>query len=271
VWISASKPSPELLETQELLAKEGIVIVPSLRPLLREQDLRIREAAADVLERIAGREAQTALISYALAHLLDEPRRTKRIEGPGYFRLIRLGLVALPAITKAYDLEASKKDPDRHRQMVLVRAAAAMPERAGLPLVQRALWRSCPTVAATAAIALGKLGGPTAFSELTRFLEPHRFVCRQIEGPSGMDPCVAGVDALERLGRLDGVDPLLRLLLRLGPERKDPEWVALERVSCQTEAHRVIERLSGQKMNGDIERIRVWVDAYHRSCRPTSQ
>lgn len=267
------KPSPELLRIQEYLVGQGAAIVPSLLPLLREKDLRVSEAAADVLERIPGKAAHPALIIYSLDHLLDEPRRTKKISGPGYPRLVRLGLVALPSIAKAYNQEASKKSPRLLYQATLVRAAAAMPDRAGLSLVRNALWRSCPSVAATAAYALGELGGPTALSELVRFLEPHRFLCRQMEGPDRRDPCAAGVNALALLGNRDAVEPLLKLLIRLGPERDDPEWVSYhpDWISCQSEAHRAIEHLTGQKMNRDIECIRAWVDAYNRSHRQPNQ
>lgn len=48
--------------------------------LLADPDLRVSEAAADVLQRIRDPTAQHAVIAYSLGHLLDEPRQTKRIE-----------------------------------------------------------------------------------------------------------------------------------------------------------------------------------------------
>lgn len=256
--------APALVRIQDRIVSQGAPAVPMLLPLLADPDLRVSEAAADVLQRIREPTAQQAVIAYSLRHLLDEPRKTKRIEGPGYDRLVAIGAAALPAVTTEYD----RREPshDINYLATLVSVAAAMPERAGLLVVKRALRHPCGSVAATAAGALSTLEGRTALPRLVEFLAERPMGC--IEGLGGYGRCSAGVHALAGLNTADAVEPLLDLILRLPQETEEARFHRLAysgRSNCREEAIAAFDRLAGVEMKGDIPRIRSWVESYkHR-------
>lgn len=259
--------SPALVQIQDRIVSQGVPAVPMLLRLLADSDLRVSEAAAEVLQRIRDPKAQQAVIFYSLRHLLDEPRKTKRIEGPGYDRLMAIGAAALPAVTTEYDRRAPSHDINY--LATLVRVAAAMPERAGLLVVKRALRHPCSSVAATAAGALSALEGRAALPRLVEFLADRPTGC--VEGPGGhggYGRCSAGVHALARLNTADAVEPLLDLIVRLPEETEEARFHRLAysgRSNCRQEAIAAIDRLAGVEMKGDIPRIRAWVESYkHR-------
>ena len=257
------RPNNELVRIQDRIVSQGTQAVPTLLPVLEDHDLRVSEAAADILQRIRDPKGQQAVIVYSLRHLLDEPRMTKRIEGPGYNRLVAIGTAALPAVSEAYEQHAPGRDI--YYLVTLVRVAASMPERAGLPVVKRALLHPCSSVAATAAGAISRMEGRAAFPLLVDFLADRPTQC--IEGPGSYDRCVAGVDALARLNTPDAVEPLLNLIVRLPEETEDARFQRTafsSRSNCREDAIAAIDRLSGEKMKGNIPRIRAWVEARKR-------
>lgn len=178
--------------------------------------------------------------------------------------MVAIGAAALSAVTTEYD----RREPshDINYLTTLVSVAAAMPGRAGLLVVKRALRHPCGSVAATAAGTLSALEGRAALPRLVEFLAERPTGC--LEGPGGYGRCSSGVHALARLNTADAVEPLLDLILRLPKETEEARFHRLAysgRSDCREEAIAVIDRLTGVEMKGDIPRIRAWVESYkHR-------
>lgn len=262
------RQSPDLDFIQRYLVRYGETIVPALLPLLADQDRRISEAAADVLQRITSHQAQDAVIAYSLRNLLEQPRMTKWLTGVGYDRLIAIGIPALPAITRAYHQYASVNQRGGDYLSTLIQVAASMPNQAGLPLIEEAFEHACPDTSGVAARELARMQGQASFSRLVKFLE--RFdtntECPHVAGGKALT-CRLAVSALVDMGNPDAVEPIYKLMLKLDPEPQ--KW--RERVtyypSCLQATVHALDKLTGQTMDGNPQRIGAWVENYHRGNR----
>lgn len=265
---SSNEAQTGLKELQQQILSLGDAATPALLSLLEDPDWRVNEAAADILQTNPAPRVQAALIRYCLSRLLDVPRMTKHMEGPGYHRLLKFGVAALPAIDQAFNSSTHRDDTDYLASLVSV--LAAMPNQAGLPLITKAVHHPCAPVAARAASELPRIAGQAALPLLIELLERKPTGCLAIPGP--ILECVCAVDALRQLGNPEAVEPLLRLLIRLGPLTEEQARRNLFRSyrDCRQVAGEAIDALTGQQLNGDPTAIRNWIEAHKRQTSAIS-
>lgn len=265
---SGNAPQTGLQELQQQIFRLGDAATPALLSLLEDPDWRVNEAAAEILQPTPAPRVQAALIRYCLRRILDIPRMTKHLEGPGYHRLLKFGVAALPAIDQAFNSSAHRDDTDYLASLVSV--LAAMPNQAGLPLITKAVHHPCAPVAARAASELPRIAGQAALPLLVELLERKPTGCPAI--PGRILECVCAVDALRQLGNPEALEALLRLLIRLGPLTEEQARRNLFRSypDCRDAARDAIDALTGQKLHGDPTAIRNWIDAHKRKTSATS-
>lgn len=262
----------KLTELQRQIHGFGDAATPALLSLLTDSDWRVNEAAADILQTNPSPRVQKALIRYCLGRILDIPRMTKQLEGPGYDRLRKFGVAALPAIEQAFHSSAHRDNADYLAS--LVRVLAAMPNQAGLPLITEAVHHPCAPVAAAAASELPSVAGQAALPLLVELLERKPTGCMVIPGP--ILECICAVGALRKLGNPDAVEPLLRLLIRLGPitEAQEKRNLFSEYPDCRNVIRAAIDVLTGQQPDGDPTAIGDWLEGYkrnHSATQPTQK
>jgi HEAT repeat protein len=240
---SDAADAPPVKQLQETLAERGDEAVKELAPLLRDSDMRVSEAAADVLQKIASEAAYDEMVAYTLRHL-DDPTGQTKLPGPGWRRLRLLGKAALPAMRRAYKPELPFAT--RHTMILITHQVA---DSAGLPLLEAALAESDPRLVESAAEALGSVGGPAAYNRLVQLLDS-----KDAQHRAG------AIRGLGLLGNLAAVEPLLNVLL--SKDSRYQGWGSGASESAMT-LHRiaaeVIDALAGEQLNGDAERIRDWL------------
>ena len=255
-----SRSISEINQIKLILIKHGEAAARRLYPLLVVNNERLNESAADILQAIGTPEATDAVIDYCLRTLAN-PGGGKDDDGPGRFRLYHFGVVAFPKMLQAYRKYAAQPLLREHYRymMKLVEVSHAMPGDTALPLVQEALSSSYGPVVSVAAQSRGKIGGPGALAELLSLLDISKSKIL-MSGPNDYRHGV--IEGLKLLGNRAAVEPLLNLLIQLGPLSQDAASVAARmlRPPIHVTIVEAIDKLTGQNLRGDVARIRQWLN-----------
>ncbi len=245
---SRSAKAPRVKDLQQTLQKYGDEAVEALEPLLHDRNIRVSEAAADVLQAIGSERAYGELVAYALRHLKDPTERTK-LPGPGWRRLEALGKAVLPAMRRAY------ADQLFDTRLSMIRIAQQIGDPAALPLLEAALAEPDSRLVEAAAEALGRVDGPAAYERLVQLL-----ASKDVQHRLG------AIRGLELMANPAAVEPLLGVLL--AEDQPYVQWGASPLASVTATLHhaasRAINVLTGEPLNGDVARIRHWVEEYLR-------
>jgi HEAT repeat protein len=240
---AAQREDPSLDAHKRTLCSFGPAAVEPLAPLLKDPDLRVTEAAADVLQTVGGEAAVDRLVRYALSHY-QHPSGHFRTPGPGWERLQAIGPRALSVLARVYRESA---DFER-RQRVLV-AVGVIGDPGGEPILDLALSDADPRLVQIAAGMLGAVRAPKAQARLVELLRAPDVLTR--------------FGAIQGLGALRdpaAVAPLLKVLL--APDEEVPAWwdgALAGEPTLHSEARQAIDTLTGEPLGGDVEKIRGWL------------
>lgn len=244
--VLGSADQARLRELQRTLAQGSDEAVSQLSLLLVHPDLRVSEAAADVLQTIGSERAYDALVAHALRHL-DDPTGQTKLPGPGWRRLRLLGRPVLPALGRAYRSELPFET-----RVTTVFIVQQIGDPAGLPVLETALQDADFRLVEAAAEALGGVGGSSAYPRLVELLHsPH---------PQHRLGAIRG---LALLGNPTAVKPLLEVLRT--DDRRCVQWGPARTGSSSTlrkTASDAIDTLTGERLGGDISRIRAWIEEH---------
>lgn len=253
--------------------KQGSAAVPELLRRLESTDLKVSEEAAKVLRHIKDPRGLDALIRYSLQHLLEPTGKVKDLEGPGYDHLNSIGKPALPAVTAAYHEQASHptvRKQETYLELLIELAAGMTSQDPEQPLLEEALNSPFPRVVSEAASQLARIRGPRAYPLLIRLLAP--------EGRqhilSSRTPYLIGVlEGLQIIGNPDAVERLLDVWIRndIPPQGMPVPYVFGGKWTLRSGLIAAINSLTGEQMDGDLTRIRAWVEAYklRPECHPS--
>jgi len=234
-------------DLQQALVKHGDEAVEQLAVLLRDPDFQISEAGAEVLQMIASEQAYDELVGYALRHL-DDPTGKTKLPGLGWRRLRVLGKTVLPAMYRAYSVE----QPFGTR-LSMIHIAQQIGDPAGFPLLDTVLTDSDSRLVEAAAEALGRVGGPLAYERLVKLLSSENVQHR-----------VGAIRGLKLLGNPAAVEPLLDVLLT--EDQHFVQWGPSSGLQTETMLHqtaaKAIDILTGEQLDGEVARIRYWIEKH---------
>ena len=259
----------QLIETK--LLSHGEAIIDPLVSLLSSANVSISRAAAETLESLGTKRALDEVAQYALKNLVAKPRNSKIMEGPGYDRLIKLGINALPAMTHFLKIEDENYRTTREPLYIatLMKASARLPNRSGLSLLEAGLCHRNPFIVSNAADGYYLLLGDAAFERLISTIK-YRQKIDETTFPAYEHTILS---ILRKIGNKDAVEPLLKFLIELGPEPTSLRWRMnhLEKPSLHRDTIQTIDLLIGFQSEGNIGEIEKWIKLHRHSGAATIQ
>lgn len=244
---SGSSESPRVKELKQIIQRHGDKAIGELTSLLHDPDIRVSEAAADLLQGIPNESAYNELVAYALLHLKDPTGKTKS-PGPGWRRLRAIGKSVLPSMSKAYASELPFET-----RLSMIHITQQIRDPAGIQLLEAALKESDFRLVEAAAEALGRVDGPLAYDLLVKLLDSEN-----------VQHCIGAIRGFKLLGDKAAVKVLLEVLLREDQPYK--LWATSSESPVNTTLHyaaaNTINLLTGEQLDGDVGRIRIWIETH---------